>query len=75
MRFDEGKIVIEIELGNDAMREPVAVAEIVRKVADEIGKSQDYESDEDSGNYDTGHVRRKFRDVNGNTVAFWKHVP
>ena len=72
MRFDEGKIVIEVELGNEAMSNPLAVANLLHQVASEISKMQDFTGD-DEGDFDAGCVRRKFRDVNGNTVASWKH--
>jgi len=73
MRFDEGKIVIEIKLGNAEMSSPMMAGGLLHQIATEIVKLQDFESEEDVGNYDAGHVRRKFRDVNGNTVASWKH--
>lgn len=73
MRFDEGKIVIDIELGNAAMCSPVEVGQLLRDVADEIAKLQEFPYDD--GGFDAGQVRRKFRDVNGNTVALWKHEP
>ena len=41
MRFDEGKIVIEVELGNEAMSNPLAVANLLHQVASEISKMQD----------------------------------
>ncbi len=71
MKFDEGRLVVTIELGNEAMSQPAMAAGLLIEIAGELNKLSDHQLS--PGDYDGGAVRRKFRDINGNTVGFWKH--
>ena len=51
------KFVLEIELGNAAMRNYLAVSDALRRVSDQIR---------------LGEKGRKIMDTNGNSVGFWE---
>ena len=65
-RFNENstrKFTLEIELGNDAMRNSVALSDALREVSNRV--------------LNTGYtfcepIIRGILDSNGNTVGFWK---
>jgi hypothetical protein len=58
------KLIIEIELGNDAMQNPQHVADALRETADKIDQIYKPKFSRD----DTG----KIYDLNGNHVGTWR---
>ena len=55
-----GKFILTIELGNDAMKSRKHVANALREVAKTILENKDPE--------------KKIRDLNGNTVGKWEFI-
>lgn len=63
------KFIVEIELGNDAMRTADDVLKSIRRSLERLPRDEafeDYEHDWPSG---------QLRDVNGNKVGEWEVVP
>ncbi|MGH2481371.1 MAG: hypothetical protein ACRDHW_17090 [Ktedonobacteraceae bacterium] len=56
------KLVLEIELGNDAMKDPAHVAEALAEVAKQVTHVAMSKG-----------MSTKIMDVNGNTVGFWRY--
>ena len=67
------KLVIELSLDNEAMTEPLTIAAVISKIAEQVEGSIDWTEHNDDGSYTAVASSAHYvRDPNGNTVGYWQ---